>query len=127
MVKKCVDCGISKSSKGIYCKKCRYNHATRPSGLKYTLHKENPTSFKKGQFAWGDHPSFKNGIWAYRKFRKDNCEHCGTDKNLFVHHIDHDRTNNNPNNFRTVCAKCHATIEHPRKFYGNQYTGRIYA
>jgi predicted HNH restriction endonuclease len=24
-----------------------------------------------------------------------------------VHHIDHDRTNNNIENLKTVCAKCH--------------------
>lgn len=48
----CLDCGAVKSDKGKYCKKCGYSHRTRPSGLKYVLHKENPTSFKKGDRAW---------------------------------------------------------------------------
>jgi len=35
-------------------KKCRYENAHRPSGLKYKLVKVNPTSFKKGQKPWND-------------------------------------------------------------------------
>jgi len=36
-----------------YCsKKCFYKYRKRPSGLKYNLVKENPTSFKKGLIPW---------------------------------------------------------------------------
>lgn len=36
-----------------YCSKaCFYKYRSRPSGLEYVLHKENPTSFKKGQTPW---------------------------------------------------------------------------
>lgn len=36
-----------------YCsKKCFYKYRKRPSGLKYVIHKENPTSFKKGHKTW---------------------------------------------------------------------------
>lgn len=34
------------------CKKCFYKFRTRPSGLKYVLVKENPTSFKTGFIPW---------------------------------------------------------------------------
>ena len=51
-MKLCDDCGKPKSRKGIYCKNCGYKHRTRPTGLRYVLHKENPTSFKKGHVSW---------------------------------------------------------------------------
>ncbi len=36
--------------KGKYCsKKCMYKYRTRPSGLTYVKHKDNPTSFKPGE------------------------------------------------------------------------------
>lgn len=47
---RCIDCGKDKSKKGIYCKFCKNKH--RPSGLIYKKHKDNPTSFKKGQSPW---------------------------------------------------------------------------
>lgn len=38
---------------GKYCSNaCKYKYVVRKSGLKYVLHKENPTSFKKGQEPW---------------------------------------------------------------------------
>lgn len=77
--------------------------------------------FSKDKTSWDKHPRFKTGIWAYQQFVKDQCEYCGLTKNLMIHHLDHNRNNNIKENFRTVCAKCHTTIEHPRKFGGNQY------
>lgn len=59
-MKKCLDCSKPKSKKGLYCKVCGYKHRKRPSGLKYKKHKENPTSFKKGQKPWNtDTKGFK--------------------------------------------------------------------
>lgn len=43
----------------------------------------------------------------YRKVKKDSCELCGSTNNLCVHHVDHNRTNNNLNNLITVCKQCH--------------------
>lgn len=51
-MKFCLDCGSKKSNKGDYCKRCGYKYRKRPSGLKYKKHKENPTSFKKGDIPW---------------------------------------------------------------------------
>ena len=79
------------------------------------------TEFTSEKIGWDKHPRFKTGIWSYQQFRGNSCEHCGSTKNLMVHHIDHNRNNNLKENFRTVCAKCHTTIEHPRVFGGNQY------
>ncbi len=50
----CADCGSVKSPKGRYCKKCGYKHRKRPSGLKYILHRVNPTWFPKGSVPWNN-------------------------------------------------------------------------
>lgn len=42
-----------------------------------------------------------------RKHKKDKCEKCGTTKKLQVDHIDRNRSNNNPDNLRTLCHSCH--------------------
>lgn len=42
-----------------------------------------------------------------RKFRKSNCEKCGTAENLEIDHIDSNRSNNDPKNLQTLCKKCH--------------------
>lgn len=43
----------------------------------------------------------------YREFLGDECERCGSDKNLLVHHRDDDFTNNNEENLETLCRRCH--------------------
>ena len=47
----------------------------------------------------------------YKKYRKTECEICGIDKKqvraLTVHHIDHNRENNDPSNLMTLCRDCH--------------------
>lgn len=79
-------------------------------------------------------PAWKGGIakWKYsydwkhiaRQIRKrDNytCQHCGkvahkNSRAIHVHHIDRDKTNNDPANLITLCVKCHmrADIEAKR-------------
>lgn len=43
--------------------------------------------------------------------RKDHCEECGFIPQhicqLDVDHLDGDKTNNDPSNYRTLCANCH--------------------
>lgn len=50
----CADCGGHKSNSKTsnYCRPCGYKYRTRPTGLKYNLVKENPTTFKKGMTPW---------------------------------------------------------------------------
>ena len=127
--------------RGKFCsKKCQYRNAKRPSGLKYKIKVRNKgwftkdtdmSAFKRRVVRWNKHPSFKDGVWSYHREARRigmgrKCEICGilkkTKRNLLIHHIDHNRRNNNKENWMTVCAKCHCTILHPRKFYGNQFT-----
>jgi 5-methylcytosine-specific restriction endonuclease McrA len=42
-----------------------------------------------------------------RKFKKANCEKCGTTENLEIDHIDGNRSNNKIDNVQTLCGKCH--------------------
>lgn len=96
MTKACV-CGAKfnvpewklKAGRGKYCsKKCQYENATRPSGLKYNIVKENPTWIKQGQrlspdteFKKGEirHPEnqWKSGqrISPATEFKKGNVPH----------------------------------------------------
>ncbi len=76
-----------------------------------------------GQMKGKDSPSYKNGIKYFHdnaKRIKDErrcCEECGKDLSTAnryqwcVHHIDHDRTNNDDSNFQLLCKRCHQ-IEH---------------
>jgi hypothetical protein len=53
------------------------------------------------------HPTYKNGIANYSNFIKSACEKCESQRHLLVHHIDRDRTNNEPDNLETLCRRCH--------------------
>lgn len=60
---------------------------------------------------------------TYTKFKKENCEKCGTGKkydnegfllrngSLTVHHIDGNIMNNKKENLMTLCRKCHDEID----------------
>lgn len=39
--------------------------------------------------------------------KKDKCEKCGTKENLNIDHIDGNRSNNSPDNLKTLCWPCH--------------------
>jgi len=45
----------------------------------------------------------------YRKCHK-KCERCENSHGLLVHHIDHNRDNNEFDNFMVVCESCHALL-----------------
>lgn len=53
----------------------------------------------------------------YRQHLKPKCEPCGFKpvhiRQLDIHHIDLDRTNNNPDNLMTLCANCHRLVHVP--------------
>lgn len=77
----------------------------------------------QGQPQGKDSPHYVNGIARFHKLAplirkaRQVCNRC--DKNLLdakkdewcVHHIDHDRTNNELSNFELLCKRCHQ-IEH---------------
>ena len=53
-----------------------------------------------------------------------NCE--GKHKKLHIHHIDYDKTNNNPENLITLCHSCHAkTIGKNKRNYFTEYYQNI--
>lgn len=68
-----------------------------------------------------DSPHYTNGIGFFHKFSpvmratKKFCERCGRDITVeatgkwgyAVHHKDHDRTHNEPENFELMCRRCH--------------------
>lgn len=88
------------------------------------------TRFKKGRQTWNKgirgkaSTSYKNGnstlpygfefTKAFKKLIRDRdgykCQRCGTKKNkgraLEIHHIDFDKTNNDPTNLITLCGEC---------------------
>lgn len=43
----------------------------------------------------------------YRRALKEACERCGSQDNLLIHHLDHDRTNSDRSNLATWCKACH--------------------
>jgi phage FluMu protein Com len=61
---------------------------------------------------------------TYRKVKRNKCEICGSTKHLCVHHIDHNRNNNNLLNLQTVCKRCHQEFHVVRDEQG-RYTRRI--
>lgn len=64
-----------------------------------------------------NHPHWKGGIRIYRdiafEYHPNECYHCKDSEDLQVHHIDHNRENNNPSNLLIVCRSCHIEEHHP--------------
>lgn len=60
-----------------------------------------------------------------RKHLKDKCEACGYTKNLHAHHVDQDKTNNNPENIQTLCKHCHNFWHTAQKRMGKEMAGRM--
>ena len=103
-------------------KPATYKHGHNPEG--------KPTRFYKGHPTWNKgitgeaSTSWKGGnsllpygsefTKAFKKLIRDRdgnkCQRCGAKRNkgraLEIHHIDFDKTNNDPTNLITVCGKC---------------------
>jgi hypothetical protein len=70
-----------------------------------------------------NHRGWINGISTYRNIIKRRnikqiCKNCGiTDMRvLIVHHIDHNRTNNNIKNLKWLCRNCHYLVHKGKTF-----------
>jgi DNA-binding transcriptional ArsR family regulator len=59
------------------------------------------------------------GRQGHRRFLKAACESCGFEptheRQLEIHHVDQDRSNNDPINLRTLCSNCHSLVHADRK------------
>ena len=108
--KTCIDCGQSfgyKSPKATRCPDCRLEYQRRAARKRYS-----PTGDKIGYNQKGpNNNNWVNGSGYFQQFRGDLCERCGSTKFLVVHHRDHNHYNNVPENFETLCKRCHQ-LEH---------------
>ena len=69
---------------------------------------------KRGSKPWGaynqkgvNNNNFKYGCQYKDAIEKVYCSLCGSIDNLLIHHIDHDRKNNDISNLIVLCKKCH--------------------
>lgn len=141
----CKKCGVTfqkemKSSYVWYCEDCRkkrnveINMAVKKRKIPTTeigVGSGN-SSKNKGHYT---HPSFKTGIQAYRNIYKDacliprtdgkkmKCELCGSEKYLCIHHLDHNRENNNISNLQCLCKRCHQK-HHIKRNEKGQFTAK---
>lgn len=113
-----------KDGRGKFCSKtCQYANATRPSGLKYQKHKENPTSFKKGHTPWhkglmikewdryGVDPSYRHKLIRKMYGRPSECEHCDSHKNLQWSNVS-GKYKEEREDWQQLCSKCHQKYDY---------------
>ena len=60
-----------------------------------------------------------------RKYKKTYCEACGSSKKMVTHHIDQDRTNNDPDNIQTLCKQCHDFFHQTARRNGKHPAGKM--
>ena len=48
--------------------------------------------------------------WRARQHKAGQCQDCGTQDRLHVHHEDRNPANNDPTNLTTLCASCHLRL-----------------
>lgn len=118
----CKDCGLSKSRKGLYCKKCGYKYRIRPSGLSYIIKVVNRGWFKKGAIPWvankqlkplEDYSAEYSNLhkWLRRHWGAPvKCEFCGSGVRV--------QWANKSNKYERIredwlhlCMKCHARYD----------------
>jgi hypothetical protein len=63
--------------------------------------------------------------WRARKHLKKKCEACGYARALQAHHIDQDKTHNEPENIQTLCKHCHDFWHTTAKRIGKMVAGRM--
>lgn len=106
-------------SKEIYRSKARQKKSL--SG-KYFCSKSCQTKWRNGYFIGDKHPNWSGGTSVYRHILKKNgkspvCVKCGLndERILSVHHLDHDRQNNNISNLVWICLNCHFLVHHDKE------------
>lgn len=128
-------CSITCRSRGqllgseVACKNCGkkiYRSLTqqkRSLSGDYFCTKSCKTAFRNTFFTDEKHPNWTNGKSAYREILsrtgvKQACVCCNlNDKRvLAVHHIDHNRQNNDKSNLVWICMNCHYLLHHDKRF-----------
>lgn len=75
--------------------------------------------YRKSKFYTKDWPKIRKNIID----RDKSCRLCESDKNLEVHHIDDDSSNNDEENLITLCKKCHNLTKYNRYFWQTLFIG----
>lgn len=63
----------------------------------------------------------KSGIGIYRRYKKDKCEICNSNRYLIVHHKNDIRFDNRQSNLMTLCSSCHRKLHKSEKNFKNAY------
>lgn len=108
------NCTCATCSKEFYSSQSKFKNSK--SGLRFCS-KKCKNDAQRAEGIPEIHPSHYKGI-AYREMARRNaneliCVGCGynrSQKVLHAHHIDHNRSNNVPNNLALVCPTCHREI-----------------
>jgi hypothetical protein len=128
-----------------YCSvKCFMNHVkTNPTKLcencgkafersRYNGRLENLRNFERRRFCsrkcFGEKTT-RTALVAitgpYRQHLKAECEACGQAGRLTGHHVDHNHTNNSPDNIQTLCIHCHGFWHGLQVRLGKETLGRM--
>jgi len=99
------------------------SHFRHSESKKFFCSKSCQTVWRNRVYIGEKHSRWINGINTYRRIIRrsglsEQCKQCGIidTRVLIVHHIDHDRTNNNIKNLMWLCRNCHYLIHEGRTF-----------
>ena len=126
-MKNCKTCNIKIPNKKVYCSRPCKRKAEWQRTRTARNNSDNPMKPHGGNHTGKtgkDHYAYKdgNGLFTMKlaktyKLKVRYCEHCNKDlldvkPALYaVHHIDHNRSNNEETNFQLLCKRCHQ-LEH---------------
>jgi hypothetical protein len=142
----CIDCGIKTQHK--YSKRCQKCHLKFISSLGTSTHKKDCKCVKcykrigKEAPNWIDGRSYKPYPYEFNneirdKIRKRDsfvCQKCNITeeehltvygKNLAIHHINYDKTNNNDTNLITLCIECNARVNYNRDYWTTHFKNKL--
>lgn len=108
--KKCGDEIQSSRAKKFCSARCRLAYNSWKHRVTKGLIRKPGVGSGGNQFGKDNH-AYKNGIKSFSRKAKEHygeiCNRCGNIENIVVHHIDHDRTNNDIANLEVLCKACH--------------------
>lgn len=115
----CDECTKQRKRTAAYNSRVRLGHIHNPgvgsgnaqgSGRDSKYYKDGSSTYRKDARAYFGPDGWKCFYCGatFSTSRKDPTKHMS----LLVHHIDGDRTNNDPSNWRVVCKRCHQVVEH---------------